>query len=195
MKDELNAGGILKGSSDQRAPDPRSLDLDQEALARAFDKLIAHRSQDASSASGGREPQGPESVVPLPESCPEVSAWARLLNGSADASEASALFAHAGACAACAEGLRAESGKATYEEAAELQRMASSSPEWQRGLSGRLAQTPVRVAAMPGGTGQRLKKVQRMPFPRPYIWAGSALAASILIAIGIFVGFALGDLP
>jgi tetratricopeptide (TPR) repeat protein len=205
MMDELNSGGIFKGSSDKgasdpgssdpRSFDPGSSDPDQDALPRAFEKLIAERSRGASSASAGLEPQDARAIVPPPESCPDASAWARLLNGSADASEVSALYAHAGACAACAEGLRAESVKATDEEAAELQKLASSSPEWQRDLSSRLAHTPVRVVTMPSRAKEQRPYLPRVYVPRAYLWTGSALAASILIAIAIFVGLRLVNSP
>lgn len=180
MKDELNTGGSFKGSSD----------ADQDALARAFDDLIQKRSVDGGSAP---PPQGPLAELELrPEQCPDAAAWVRLLQGKAESSEASMLLEHAGGCGPCALGLRMASGtksaEALEDEAEELKKLTPLSPDWQRNLSSKLAATPVRVVTIPSR-----KEVPRKVLR--YLWTGSALAASILIAIGVFVGFRLLNSP
>jgi tetratricopeptide (TPR) repeat protein len=84
-----------------------------------------------------------------------------------------ALLAHAAACPTCAARLRLSlrlfAVEASPDEAAELGRLSSASREWRHRLAVELAHTPHRPA--------------RKRFPHLYLWAGAALAASLVAAV------------
>jgi tetratricopeptide (TPR) repeat protein len=144
----------------------RPAELPEDALAKALEELMegranqaeARRPDQVSGWSRGRE-----------EDCPEPGEWARLLCGKPRPAELDQLLAHAAECRACAAEMRLLTAEASPEEIAELSAMASASGEWQRNLAARLARTPHFPAQ-----GRSMSS---------YLWAGAALAASLLVAI------------
>jgi len=141
-------------------------------LAGAFEELIQGRL----AAVPAAERRGSENWTAKDKTdCPEPGDWALLLGDEARPSETAklnALLAHSASCGVCAERLRMLAADVSQEESAMLAGLANSSPEQQRKLAARLAGTPVRSGSW-------------LP-PRPYLWTGAALAASLLIAVGLF---------
>jgi tetratricopeptide (TPR) repeat protein len=159
-----------------------------DGLAGAFDELVQSR-------LGGKTACGrqPESERSQDESgrCPEAGDWALLLGHEASPTETAkvnALLAHAAGCDLCAERLRALSGDVSPEETAALAGLKYWSPEEQRKLAAELAGTPVQ------STSRRIQPISGRP-PRMVLWTGAALAASLLIAVGLFSWWRMANNP
>jgi tetratricopeptide (TPR) repeat protein len=140
--------------------------LPEDALAKALEELMEGR---ANHAEAQRQDQLGGSTSGPEDGCPESGEWARTLCGKPLPAEVEKLLAHAAGCRACATEMRLLTAEASPEEIAELSAMASSSGEWQQDLAAKLARTP-RLPA-------------QMLSMRAYLWAGAALAASLLLAI------------
>jgi CHAT domain-containing protein len=144
-----------------------------DGLAGALEKLIQERSAGIPQAdSAAPESGGSEAGA---GSCPEPGDWALLLAPEAAAaklSEVNRLLAHAAGCAVCAGRLRTLAADASPQESELLAGLEYASAEGQRKLAVQLAQTPRQ-------SGSRWA-------PRLYLWTGAGLAASLLIAVGLF---------
>jgi tetratricopeptide (TPR) repeat protein len=152
-------------------------------LSRAFEELIEERhsgtgaktaAEGAKRAGSGGSVEGRFPATGLEEPCPAREEWTLLLGRAAgveDRPRVDALLAHAALCPACAGQLRILSDDATEEEAAELLSLPTATPEWQSNLVAWLSRSPHRAAPRSASRG--------------YLWAGSALAASLLLT-GIF---------
>jgi tetratricopeptide (TPR) repeat protein len=107
--------------------------------------------------------------------CPDPGEWIALVLGQARPADATALMSHGAACRACAARLRLSlqlmTEKASPEETSEIGRLASVSKDWQHKMAVKLAGTPHKAA--------------RRTTPGRYLWAGAALAASLMLAAGI----------
>ncbi len=168
-------------------PDPAAVDPEGNSgdkLAAALEELIqglavrAGASPQGSAAAG--EGTAPDAAAP----CPEPGEWALLLAGEtsgAESAQVNALLAHAAVCGACAQRLRALSAEVSPEESAMLAGLASASAEGQRKLAAELARTPRHSS---GRQATRL-----------YLWSGAGLAASLLIAAGLFSWWRLENSP
>jgi len=171
MKEDINSGPASENA-------PQSTGA---GLAGAFEELI--RGRLAGAAAGER--QGLDS--PKAEDtagCPEPGDWALLLGDEArpgDTAQVNALLTHAGGCGVCAERLRTLSADVSPEESAMLAGLESASADGQRKLAAQLAGTPVLSSS---GRPSRL-----------YLWAGAALAASLLIAVGLFSWWRMANNP
>jgi tetratricopeptide (TPR) repeat protein len=147
-------------------------------LAGAFEELIQGRL-----AGAQPEPENAQ-LEDAGADCPEPGKWALLLGDEAspaEAAEVHALLAHAAGCALCAERLRALAADVSPEESATLARLKYASPEGQRKLAAELAGTPIQSTS-------------RRP-SRLYLWAGAALAASLLISVGLFSWWRMANNP
>jgi CHAT domain-containing protein/tetratricopeptide (TPR) repeat protein len=145
----------------------------EDPLAKALQDLMEGRSSQAETAAASAPMAGQES------GCPDPGAWSRLLSGvgrPAEVENVTALLAHAGQCSSCSGRLRALSLDALPEEAAEVARLASASSEWQHKMAATLARTPVQTSH------------QARRAPRLYLWAGAALAASLVFG-AVFTGW------
>ena len=150
----------------------------ENVLSRALDELIERRNTSAEALPEDRGSIPPASV---PGSCPEPGKWLRLLSGEARRTELDALLAHAASCSSCAGRLRMLTADALPEEAAEVDKLASPSRDWQRALAVQLARTPHRAA------GRRA--------PRLYLWAGAGMAASLLAASVVLLWWQHANTP
>jgi len=125
--------------------------------------------------SGSEETFGIDSIRDRDENCAGPGDWMRLLCGDVSPAEAEILLAHASQCADCSAQLRTcrkiVEEDATDDEASQIARLSSASPEWSHRLARKLAQTPHKSAS-----GK---------FPRMYLWAGLGLAASVLLSVGV----------
>jgi tetratricopeptide (TPR) repeat protein len=149
----------------------RPVGVPEDALAKALEELMDGRTNQA----GGRHQDQVRGSAPGPEAgCPEPGEWPRLLCGKPRPAEVDKLLAHAAECRACATEMRLLAAEASLEEIAELNRMASATGEWQQKLAAKLARTPHFPAPH--------LLVLRRPMSA-YLWAGAALAASLLVAI------------
>ncbi len=166
-------------------PGPASEDAPQSTgavLAGAFEELIQGRLAGTSRA-GRLEPES-ERAEDAEGRCPEPGEWALLLGDEAlpaYTAKVNALLAHAADCPVCAERLREFSADISPEESAVLAGLEHSSVEGQRRLAGQLAGTPVH-------SGWRRT-------PRLYLWTGVGLAASLLIAVGLFSWWRMASNP
>ncbi|HXR38292.1 MAG TPA: CHAT domain-containing tetratricopeptide repeat protein [Terracidiphilus sp.] len=161
----------------------------EDGLAGAFEELIQ-----GGSFRAGAPPSGPangdtgELGATMPNAaaalCPEPAEWALLLGsdpGPAETTKVQALLAHAAVCGMCAQRLRAVSADVSPEESALLAGLVCASPQGQRALAAELARTPRQSA--------------RRQAARLYLWTGAGLAASLLIAIGLFSWWRLANNP
>jgi CHAT domain-containing protein/tetratricopeptide (TPR) repeat protein len=76
------------------------------------------------------------------------------------------------------------SGEASEEEAAELAGLSSASAAWQQKLAARLAETPRRAKS---SAPQRTQQF--------YLWGGAAMAASLLVAVGVAGWWTIHNTP
>jgi tetratricopeptide (TPR) repeat protein len=179
MKEDTNSS-----PASESAPKNRG-----DGLAGAFNELIQSRLEGKSVS--GREQLESDRSGDAAGRCPEPGDWALLLGDEAGPTEAPrviGLLAHAAGCDWCAERLRALTADVSPEEAAALVGLKYSSPEEQRKLAAELAGTPV------------LSTSKRFQFPsgrpsRTYLWTGAALAASLLIAMGLFSWWRMANNP
>jgi tetratricopeptide (TPR) repeat protein len=108
-------------------------------------------------------------------SCPKLGDWLHLAIGAAGPTEVDVLLTHAAICSACAvrlrQSLRLLAEEASSEETAEVSNLPSASREWQHQLAVELAHSPLRP--------------RRGRAWGWYLWAGSALAASLVLAGGL----------
>lgn len=109
------------------------------------------------------------------EECPEPGEWVWLAVGEASAEDIDRLMAHAAGCAQCAARLRRSlyllSEDISPEDEAEIAGLATASAARQHSLASEFAATPYRVAHVKTARG--------------YLWAGAALAASLLVVSGL----------
>lgn len=142
---------------------------EDQTIARAFEAMVSGKAEawqsfDAQTATPVR--------VGTP--CPEPGDWLRLACKELSDAEMDPLLAHAGHCRDCAARLRLSlqvlTAEATAEEAEEIRLLELQSTDWTRRLARDLAQTPRRTRSRWQGT--------------QYLWAGSALAASLLLSVG-----------
>src|ERR1017187_4372830 len=168
MKDNLNPAIPENGSPNQ----PEG-GLGPAALACGLEELLQRRISPEPLDKGVAAANGPGP-------CPEPGAWLRLATGEshaihADASETTALLAHAAGCGTCAQRLRQASRlfapEVSADESAELGELRSASPLWHRQLAAELARTPLKPA--------------REKAHHWYLWAGAGLAASLTLAAGL----------
>lgn len=147
---------------------------ESDELQEALEKLITARESGEPlrySAGTSGSTAGPTATV-----CPEPEAWLRLAGGELDPAGAEPLLSHAAFCRECAQrlrlSLRVGDVEITPEEAAEIAGLKSASPEYRSGLAKKLAETP-RHSAKSGR--------------RTYLWVGSGIAASALLATSIYL--------
>ena len=160
MDDRLNAE-----DSTNRSPDRPENGPPRGMLANALEDLL----QGPTPMAGT-----PSTLAEMAGSCPGRGQWLRLANGELGPPEGDALLTHAAACGACAAVLRQSLGlsaEISPEETAELGKLPSASPDWQRRLALELASTPRRPA--------------RGKAPQWYLWAGAGMAASLALAAGL----------
>ena len=133
-------------------------------LERALEELLAgHRAQRAGTTAGHENP----TVESNATACPHADAWLRLLHAGGASADVDAALAHVAGCAFCSERARMLFREASAEESESLKEMASGTAAWQKEVAGELARTPIETT---GKRGQRW-----------YVWAGSGLAAMLLI--------------
>jgi tetratricopeptide (TPR) repeat protein len=165
-----------------------------DGLAGAFNELIQSR-LDGKPGSGRRQPESaPSEDAAGP--CPEPGDWALLLGdeaGTTEAAKVNGLLAHAVVCDVCAERLRALAGDASPEENAVFAGLKYSSPEEQRKLAAELAGTPVHSSSVQFRS-RRLQSISGWP-SRMVLWMGAGLAASLLIAVGLFSWWRMANNP
>jgi hypothetical protein len=158
-------------------------------LAGALEELIQGRlSRDGDSASEAleRERIGPEAAT---EACPAPGELALLLGEvprSAEVAKVNVLLAHAAGCEVCVERLRALSADSSPEESAFLAGLASASGEGQRNLAAELARTPRLFTS---------RRTPQLHLPRLYLWTGAALAATLLISVGLVSWWRVANNP
>jgi tetratricopeptide (TPR) repeat protein len=155
---------MKKDLNPNRPPSPA--DCPEQAQLRALDELLA-----------GPAPLDEALPVQAQEDCPETGDWVWLAIGEASTETVDRLLAHASGCARCAArlrlGLHLLSQEASPEEEAEVANWVSITGAGQRSLAGQLADTPLPA------TRSKSAKI--------YLWAGAALAASLLIFGGLSV--------
>jgi len=165
-------------------------DFSEDALKKAFDELIEGRSFRAGTV---REDAPGEPPAGAGECCSVQGPWSLPLGweagraeaaSSADATSLDDLLAHASECPACSGRLRMLIADVSPEEAVELGGLASATSDWQRCLAIQLARTPRR--------GHGLVPMRARPF---YLWAGAALAASLLLAVALTGWWRLASTP
>jgi CHAT domain-containing protein/tetratricopeptide (TPR) repeat protein len=112
------------------------------------------------------------------DACPAAEILLSLACGDPVAADRDRVLAHAALCADCGSRLRGVlqllSGEATPEENEAAARQASATPIWRQRLANRLASTP--------RLGARTSR-------QHYWWAGVALAATALLAVGLSAGW------
>jgi tetratricopeptide (TPR) repeat protein len=155
MMEELHSG---------QSPLPES-----DELEVAFEKLIAARTSGETPRWSAGEAGSTAGDTEIP--CPPPEEWLRLGTGEMDNATAEPFLSHAALCPGCGQRLRlslqVQEERISQEEAAEIGNLGSASIEWQSRLAKRLARTPRH--------GARLGK-------RIYLWVGSGVAASLLLA-------------
>jgi tetratricopeptide (TPR) repeat protein len=143
---------------------PNPADCPEEDQLRALDELLEDPA-----------PQGEALPGPAQENCPEPGDWVWLAVGEASVKEIDRLLAHAAVCAPCAarlrRGLQVLSEDASPEEESVVASLVSTPGAGRRSLAARLAATPRHRAH------GRPAKI--------YLWAGAALAASLLLVAGL----------
>jgi tetratricopeptide (TPR) repeat protein len=178
MKDDTNSSPASENA-------PKNIGA---GLAGAFDELVQSRL--SGKLASGREPESAQGEDKAGR-CPEAGDWVLLLGPEAslmETAKVNALLAHAAGCDFCAERLHALSGDVSPEEVVALAGLKYSSPEEQRKLAAELAATPVlstsKMHQFPSGRASR-----------SYLWAGAGLAASLLIAVGLFSWWRVANNP
>jgi len=158
-----------------------------DALAQTLEELIAGRStrRVPRVPVGTADRTGASPASTSAAACPEPYQWLRLTGGETSGAAADALLAHAVTCIGCAARLRMSlrplAEEASPVEAAELAGLASSSPQWQRRLAGELARTahrPIRTFRS-----------------KLFLWAGAALAASLVLAAALTLWWQHANAP
>jgi tetratricopeptide (TPR) repeat protein len=145
---------------------PSLADCPEQSQLRALDELLA-----------GPAPQDEALPGQAQEDCPETGDWVWLAIGEASTETVDRLLAHASGCARCAArlrlGLHLLSQDASPQEEAEAANWVSITGAGQRSLASRLADTPLPAI--------------RSKSAKIYLWAGAALAASLLVFGGLSV--------
>jgi tetratricopeptide (TPR) repeat protein len=143
---------------------PSPADRPEVAQLRALDELLEDPA-----------PQGTALPGRAQGDCPEPGDWVWLAIGEASQNEIVQLMAHAAGCPHCAarmrRGLNLLSENASLEEDAAVAALLSTPGTRWRSLAAQLAATPHH-----GTHGRRA---------RIYLWAGAALAASLLLVGGL----------
>ncbi|MDR3774690.1 MAG: CHAT domain-containing tetratricopeptide repeat protein [Terracidiphilus sp.] len=155
-----------------------------DELAAALEELIQGRELHAGAEAPDPARRESSTLDAAAAPCPEPGEWALLLGGEARPAElpkVSALLAHAAACRNCAQRLLALSADPSPEESAALADLAFASAEGQRKLAAELARTP--------------RKSSRAQATRFYLWSGAGLAASLLLAAGLFSWWRAASTP
>lgn len=137
----------------------------------------------AEAASPGAAAQGKQVRDAAPAPCPRPEEWILLLGegaGEGEPEKVRVLLSHAADCRNCADRLRVLSAHLSPEESTLLARLDCSSVEGQRELAAKLAATPRLQRAQPITGQTALRRANRN-----YLWAGAALAASLLIVVGL----------
>jgi tetratricopeptide (TPR) repeat protein len=178
--------------------------LPDDALKKALEALIDSRSSGAATPSEYATAAKPAGAAGR---CPDLGAWAMLLNGEeervetakaanlAGAPNLDALLAHAAECHACADRLRTFFAEASPEEDAELANLASASEDWQHNLAAQLASSPrPTLYAVSGNRPADIRPATKRTH-RSYLWAGVGLAASLLLAVGLTAWWRLANTP
>ena len=143
---------------------PSPADRPEVAQLRALDELLEDPA-----------PQGTALPGRAQGDCPAPGDWVWLAIGEASQNEIVQLMAHAAGCPHCAarmrRGLNLLSENASLEEDAAVAALLSTPGTRWRSLAAQLAATPHH-----GTHGRRA---------RIYLWAGAALAASLLLVGGL----------
>ena len=143
---------------------PSPEDRPEVAQLRALDELLEDLA-----------PQGEALPGHAQGDCPEPGDWVWLAVGEASAKEIDRLLAHAAGCAHCAarlrRGLHLLTDNASLDEETAVAALLSTPGTRRRSLAALLAATPRH------GTHGRSAKI--------YLWAGAALAASLLLVGGL----------
>jgi tetratricopeptide (TPR) repeat protein len=171
----------------------RPSDSSADPLARALEELMENR------LSQGLAPEWTETSAPSGAKCPKPDEWLALLSGVGltDNAKVDALLAHAAECGKCAAHLRMLTAEPSDEEVAELAGLVSASPEWQNKLAAELARTP-RQQLGPikmGLTKLGPVRIDRLRASKAYLWAGSGLAATLLIGAVTFFWWQRANSP
>ena len=140
----------------------------EDGLAKALEVFVAHAPfrNPAGDASGGF-------TAPGAGSCPSIGEWFQLAAGELSPADREALLAHAALCTGCLARLResqaAIHADASPDEAEDLKRFASTSPQWQRRLALELVASPNK----PRRTGRLFV----------FAWLSGGLAAALVLAL------------
>ncbi len=155
MMEDLNQG---------QPPPPESDELED-----ALEKLMAARESGEPLRFSADEPGSAAGDTSIP--CPQPDEWLRLAAGEMDQAAADPFLSHAALCRECGRHLRLSlqlrNEGVTPGEASEIGKQGSASAEWQRRVAKKLARTPRHGAKV----GSRI-----------YLWVGTGVAASLLLA-------------
>jgi len=160
-----------QGSSPSQGSAPQ--DSSQDALAQALESLIEDGTLSGESSSRA-------AVSDSKSDCPSPDEWIRLAMGDARSAQVASLMAHAALCRTCAAQLRQSqrlfAEEASPEESAAAAALASSSPQWQHELAFKLANTSIKNAPARRAWGKTARFV---------LWPGAALAATLVLSVGL----------
>ena len=159
-------------------------DSQADPLAGALEELMGNRTSQIPA------PEWMRRGAPDGGQCPKPDEWLPLLGGEAglaDNAKVDALLAHAAECGKCAAHLRMLTAEPSEEETAQLAGLLSTSSGWQRKLASELARTPRQTI--------RPMEISRLKASRIYLWAGSGLAASLLIGAVTFFWWQRANSP
>ncbi len=143
-----------------------------DELEDALEKLMAARAagEPLLYRTAGLTPAAGRAATP----CAPPEEWLRLASGEMDEAAAASLLSHAAMCQDCGKhlrlGLQICSGDVAGEEADGPGAPDPASDEWRRRLAKTLAKTPRH------GVGAR---------GRAWLWVGSGVAASLLLAVAL----------
>jgi len=180
----------MKNDSNPNRPSDTSAD----PLARALEELMENR------LSQGLTPEWTRTSASGVGQCPKPDEWLLLVGGKpelADDASMDALLAHAAECGKCATHLRMLTAEPSEEEAAELAGLVSASSEWQMKLAAELARTPRQqlVPIKMGPTRMGPVEISRLKASRIYLWAGSGIAATLMIGAVTFFWWQRANSP
>ncbi len=140
-----------------------------QGLEKALEVLVSH----APFRTPAQYDQANGFTAPGAGACPSVGEWFQFAAGDLSPEAKQTLLSHAALCTGCLARLRESqtvvSGDATAEESEEVKRFSSTSPQWQRRLALRLAQTETKS----GKPAQLLSLA----------WMGGAVAAALVLLI------------
>ena len=166
----------MKIEKQPNRPNEGAAELHPNALSQALEELLR-----------GQAPVLPEAGGPVAPTtaCPMQGEFLRMAIGETRPAEIDALMAHAAVCGNCAARLRQSmrllGEDPSSEETAEIGNFVLASGDWQRQLAVELARTPHR-------------SVRGKTFGWP-LWAGAALAASLMLAAGVALWWQSANTP